>query len=181
MGISILKSKSGGYSMFLEKNNKIRAKLFSLVDSLTDEEFNTAPDTNSWSPKQIIEHLNRLESKIIEKMKLELANHASPMVKKKPIQLTTLRLIKVKAPEYAIPSSDFETKQVMKKELHETRMRLLSLYANHDFQVFQNKSLQHPAFGRVPLVQWFPFIGLHEKRHIKQLEKTMEKIKGHKK
>ncbi len=167
--------------MFLEKNNEIRAELFRLVDSLTEEEFNTAPDSTSWSPKQIIEHLIKLESKIIEGIKLELANPASPKVKKKPIQFSTIRLFKVKAPGYAIPSSIFVPKAAMKEELHQTRMRLLSLYANHDFQTFQNKSLKHPVFGRVPLGQWFPFVGLHEKRHVKQLEKTIEKIKGHKK
>ena len=181
MGISILKSKSGGHNMFLEKNNQIRADLFRLIDSLTDDEFNTAPDTNTWSPKQILEHLIKLESKIIEGIKLELANPSSPKVKKKPIQLTTIRLFKVKAPKYAQPTSSFETKQVMKEELHQTRMKLLDLYAKHDFQTFQNKSLSHPAFGRVPLGQWFPFVGLHEKRHIKQLEKIIKKIKGHKK
>ncbi|NME05449.1 DinB family protein [Psychrobacillus sp. BL-248-WT-3] len=166
--------------MFLEKNNTIRAELFRLVDSLSEEEFNQKPDQNSWSPKEIMEHLVKMENTIVKGIKSELADPNSPHAKKKPIQVSTLRLIKVKAPKYTVPKPDYETKEVMKSQLHAARMELLKVYANNDYQVFQDKSLKHPLFGRVPLVQWFPFVGLHEKRHLKQLEKTIKKIKGHK-
>lgn len=165
--------------MFLEKNNEIRADLFRLVDSLTEEEFNKKPDNNAWSPKEIMEHLVKMENTIVKGIKTEIANPQSPQVKKKPIGVSTFRLIKVKAPKHTVPKPDYETKEVMKNKLHEARMELLKVYADNDYQVFQKKSLKHPLFGQVPLVQWFPFVGLHEKRHLKQLEKTIKKIKGH--
>ena len=166
--------------MFLEKNNSIRAELFRLVDSLTEDEFNKRPDSHSWSPKEIMEHLVKMENTIVKGIKAELDNPNSPHARKKPIQVSTLRLIKVKAPKYTEPKPDYETKEVMKNLLHKARMELLKVYADNDYQVFQEKSLKHPLFGKVPLVQWFPFVGLHEKRHLKQLEKTIKKLKGHK-
>ena len=67
----------------------------------------------------------------------------------------------------------------MKSQLHQVRMELLALYKSNNSTVLEEKSLKHPIFGQVPLIQWFEFTGLHEKRHAKQLEKTIEKIKGH--
>ena len=166
--------------MFLEKNNKIRAELFQLVDSLTEEQFNEKPDPSSWSPKEIIEHLIKMENTITKGIQAQLVNPSSPTAKKKPIQLSTLRFIKVKAPSYTVPSDNFQKKEEMKQLLHEARMELLSVYTSTDVTELKAKSLKHPLFGQVPLVQWFPFVGLHEKRHVKQLEKTIEKLKGHK-
>lgn len=68
--------------MFLEKNNTIRAELFRLVDSLNEEEFNRKPDNNSWSPKEIMEHLVKMENTIVKGIKSELADPNSPHAKK---------------------------------------------------------------------------------------------------
>lgn len=165
--------------MFLEKNNDIRKNLFTQIDSLTNEQFNEKPDPESWSPKEIIDHLVRMEQTILIGIKKELANPMSQKARKKPIQLSTLRIIKVKAPTYTEPSHEYKRTEEMKRELHKVRMELLSLYKSNHLSTLKEKSLKHPIFGQVPLIQWFEFTGLHEKRHAKQLEKTIEKIKGH--
>ncbi|MFJ8064553.1 DinB family protein [Psychrobacillus sp. NPDC096426] len=167
--------------MFIGKNNEIRAALFQQVDTLTDMQFNQKPHSNSWSPKEILDHLVKMEHTITKGIKAQLSNPESPNAKKKPIQLSTLRFIKVKAPRHTVPTPDYETKEKMKTLLHAARMELLTVYTSSNFIELQKKSLKHPIFGQVPLIQWFPFVGLHEKRHLKQLEKTIEIIKGHKK
>ncbi|WP_391209465.1 DinB family protein [Psychrobacillus sp. L4] len=167
--------------MFIEKNNEIRASLYKQLDYITDEQFNRKTKEDAWSPKEIMDHLIKMEKTITKGIKQQLANPESPKAKKKPIQLTTLRVIKVKAPTHTEPSEEFQTKEEMKAALHQARMELLSVYQSTDKETLKNKSLKHPLFGQVPLIQWFPFVGLHEKRHRKQLEKTIEIIKGHKK
>lgn len=165
--------------MFIEKNNEIRKNLFQQIDSLTNEQFNENPDEASWSPIEIIDHLVKMELSIIKGIRKELKNPTSPSVKKKPIQLSTLRLLKVEAPAHTIPSSDYKRTEEMKAQLHHARMELLSLYKSSNPSILKEKSLKHPIFGQVPLIQWFTFTGLHEKRHAKQLENTIKKIKGH--
>ncbi|SES11760.1 DinB superfamily protein [Psychrobacillus sp. OK032] len=150
------------------------------MDTLTDLQFNEKPDTNAWSPKEIMEHLVKMEQTITKGIIDQLDNPESPSAKKKPIQLSTLRFIKVKAQRHTVPTSEYEKKEKMKALLHEARMELLSVYTSSNPNVLRSKSLRHPVFGKVPLIQWFPFVGLHEKRHLKQLEKTIEKLKGHK-
>ena len=166
--------------MFLEKNNEIRKNLFQQIDSLTNEQFNEKPNDASWSPKEIMDHLVKMELTIIKGIKKELANPTSPCAKKKPIQFSTLRIVKVEAPAHTVPSSEYKRTEDMKAQLHQARMELLSLYKSADPKTLKEKSLKHPIFGQVPLIQWFAFTGLHEKRHAKQLEKTIKKIKGHK-
>lgn len=179
MGIKKVQRKEWRNYMFIEKINEIRKNLFVQIDSLTNEQFNEKPDEDSWSPKEIIGHLVKMEHTIIKGIKKELDNPASPRAKKKPIQLSTLRIVKVKAPTHTVPSSEYKRTEEMKAQLHQARMELLSIYKSSNPSLLKEKSLKHPIFGQVPLIQWFEFTGLHEKRHAKQLEKTIEKIKGH--
>ena len=162
--------------MFLEDNNEIRKELFHTVEGLTDEQFNQKPANDGWSPKQIFEHLVRMETVIATNIARELKNPDSPKARKKPIGLSTNRLIKVEAPGYTTPTEDYKTKMEMQKELHESRLFLLDVYESSTKTIFKEKSFKHPIFGQVPLIQWFPFVGLHEKRHLKQLKKTIEKL-----
>ena len=162
--------------MFLEDNNKIRKELFQTIEGLTDEAFNQIPANGGWSPKQIFEHLVKMETVIATNIARELKNPESQKAKKKPIGLSTNRLIKVEAPGYTVPSGDFKSKLEMQKELHDARLFLLDVYESSQKVVFSEKSFKHPVFGQVPLIQWFPFVGLHEKRHLKQLKKTIKKL-----
>jgi len=162
--------------MFLEDNNEIRKELFEAIEGLSDEQFNTPPPKGGWSPKQIFEHLVRMETIIATNIARELKNPDSPKSKNKPIGISTNRLIKVEAPRYTAPTEDYKTKQEMQKEIHESRVLLLDVYESSTKDVFREKSFKHPIFGQVPLMQWFPFVGLHEKRHLKQLKKTIKML-----
>lgn len=160
--------------MFLEENNAIRKELFQSIEGLSEKQFNTTPSNGSWSPKQIFEHLVRMETVIATNIARELKNPKSTKSIKKPILLTTSRLLKVEAPGYTTPTEDYKSKQEMKKAIHESRLFLLDVYESSTKEVFREKSFKHPIFGNIPLIQWFSFVGLHEKRHLKQLKKVIK-------
>lgn len=159
--------------MALKENNKIRKELFRTIDGITDEEFNEIPPNGGWSPKQIFEHLAQMEVVIASNIAKELKNPDSLKVFKKPIFISTNRIIKVDAPGYTLPTDEYKTKMDMKKELYDSRIFLLDIYESGTNEIFRNKSFKHPIFGNIPLIQWFPFVGLHEKRHLKQLKNTL--------
>ncbi len=160
--------------MILGKNTVIRRELFQSIEELTDEQFNKIPSNGGWSPKQIFEHLVRMETVIATNIAQELKNPDSPKSMNKPIALSTIRFIKVEAPGYTAPTNEYKTKIEMKNELYDSRLFLLDVYESSTKEVLREKSFKHPIFGQVPLSQWFPFVGLHEKRHLKQLKKTIE-------
>ena len=162
--------------MIFENNNKVRRELFKAIEVLTDEQFNIKPENGGWSPKQILEHLALMETVIAKNIAKELKKPSSTKAIKKPIVVSTNRIIKVEAPGYTVPSDEFRTKEEMKEELHNSRLFLLDVYESLTKVDLVEKSCKHPIFGRVPLCQWFPFVGLHEKRHLKQLKLTIEEI-----
>ncbi|MHA6260175.1 DinB family protein [Sporosarcina sp. CAU 1771] len=159
--------------MILEGNYKVRNELLRTIQPLTDEEFNKIPEDGGWSPKQIFEHLELMESIVAKNIAKELKNPNSPKAMKKPIIVSTNRLIKIEAPSYTAPSNDYKTIEEMKIALYNSRIFLLDIYELSTKEVFREKSFKHPVFGDVPLIQWFSFVGLHEKRHLKQLKETI--------
>ena len=62
--------------------------------------------------------------------------------------------------------------------LNDSRKRLMSvLHTIEDKSILEEKSVNHPAFGELPLDQWVELIPLHEQRHIEQI-KEIKSILG---
>ena len=162
--------------MFKEDNEKIRNRILEIADGLRDEQLNQKPADGEWSAMQILDHLQLMENVIARNIAKELKRETSKKAMKRPIQVTVSRAFKVKAPSYTQPSEDFIGLAEMKERLAKSRMELNNVYDNADSVKLTEKSMPHPVFGNVPLVQWFPFVGLHEKRHLKQLESTLSKL-----
>lgn len=163
--------------MYKEDNQKVRQEVLEAVDGLPDDLLNRKPAEDEWSPMEVLEHLYLMEIYIAKNLSKQLAKEESEKAVKKPIQLTVNRMVKVDAPAPVVPSGEYRTLEDIKARLEESRIFLDSVYDGTTVEVLESKSMPHPVFGKVPLIQWFPFIGLHEKRHLKQLEKTIEKIK----
>ncbi|ALS78801.1 DinB family protein [Planococcus sp. ANT_H30] len=166
--------------MFKEDNAKIRNQILQAVEGMTDEKLNQKPSAEEWSALQILDHLQLMETTVAKGVSLELKNDASEKALKKPIALTANRSFKVEAPKNVIPTNDFVTLEEMKKRLNDSHNFLYEVYGLATPEQLAQKSMDHPVFGKVPLSQWFPFVGLHEKRHFKQLEKTLRKLDGEK-
>ncbi|HSJ39270.1 MAG TPA: DinB family protein [Planococcus sp. (in: firmicutes)] len=164
--------------MFKEDNEKIRNRILETAEGFSDEQLNHKPAQGKWSVMQILDHLQLMENVIARNIAKELERETSKKAMKKPIQITVSRAIKVDAPSYTQPSDDFVNLSAMKVKLEASRTRLNQIYDNASEEALKSKSLPHPVFGKVPLIQWFPFVGLHEKRHLKQLESLLSKING---
>lgn len=163
--------------MYKEANEKVRQQVLAAAEGLPDDLLNRKPAADEWSPMEVLEHLHLMEAYIAKNLSKQIAREESEKASKKPIQLTVSRMVKVDAPAPLVPTGEFFTLEEMKARLAESRVFLDSVYDATTEDVLESKSMPHPVFGKVPLIQWFPFIGLHEKRHLKQLEKTIGKLK----
>lgn len=69
------------------------------------------------------------------------------------------------------PSTEYISKKDLLKKLTHSRTPLLE-YINEikDESVIVDKSMKHPLFGPLSIIQMIEFIGLHEKRHIEQIK-----------
>ena len=162
--------------MFKEENDKIRTEILLAAVELPDDRLNAKPSEKEWSPMQILEHLHLMETVIAHNISKQLLKEESKKAMKKPIQMTVNRAIKVDAPEYVTPSEEWVALEDMKERLATSRELLNGVYDSSTEEILAAKSMPHPVFGKVPLNQWFPFIGYHEKRHLKQLEEAINKI-----
>lgn len=162
--------------MFKEDNEKIRNRILEIAEGFSDEQLNRKPAAGEWSAMQILDHLQLMENVIARNIAKELARETSKKAMKKPIQITVSRTFKVNAPSYTKPAEDFISLKEMKKKLARSRKELNSIYDQADTEKLNEKSMPHPVFKNVPLAQWFPFVGLHEKRHMKQLQSTLSKL-----
>ncbi|MFP3427108.1 DinB family protein, partial [Pseudoalteromonas sp. SIMBA_162] len=64
----------------------------------------------------------------------------------------------------------------LKEKLAMSRQELKSVVENADQHDLENKAYPHPAFGRMRLSQWIPFVGYHERRHLLQIKEVKEKL-----
>ncbi|QQK78726.1 DinB family protein [Salicibibacter cibi] len=151
-----------------------RKEVLASAENLTDDQLNREVEEGRWTIAQVLEHLYLIErglaAPIIQK---ELENDDSqPARKKKPIELTVDRSVqKVEATEPFQPSNEFMTFEEIKERLSQSRAILLkALETVEDEAILSQKSAKHPAFGTMDLAQWVEFIGLHERRHLLQIE-----------
>lgn len=160
------------------ENIKVRKRILQLIDGLTDEEFNGTPSCGGWSPKQIVEHLALMECRVATNIAKELKNPDSPRVFKKPIGVSASPLIKAYLLECTEPTDTYLSISETKERLHQSRNFLLDIYDSATEEEFRSKSIKHPIFGNVPLIQWFRFVGFHEKRHLRQLKRAVDLAKS---
>jgi DinB superfamily len=149
--------------------------------ALTPEELNFKPDAEIWSPAEIIEHVaivNRnilvLAGRLVDKATAE--GHAA-----KPGPIPTLGLLdilrdskgaKLKAPERIQPTGKFsvaESIQLIEQssaQLRELQPRVAELDG-------AAVTFDHPVFGPLNLYEWIVLIGLHQNRHLQQIEERL--------
>lgn len=159
----------------LKHLNSIRDQLVRTIHTIPDAMFNERPDPKTWSPREVAEHIARMDAHVARLMRE--GKTEDKKVLKKPIRLTTLRGIKVSAPAQLDPQEDAQSKDAIYQQLFDSRMQVLELYKQFTPTEKKEKAMKHPVFGYLSLRQWFVFLGYHEKRHLKQLDEILRQLK----
>ncbi len=160
----------------MEINEQARTELLNQVDGLSDEDINSKPSADKWSIKQIMEHLYLMEGAITKTIKDQLVSGAIEHVENKPIERSVNRDVKAEAPDFTIPGDDFLKLDDLKQRLAGTHEGLKELVNETDEEKLKARAYPHPAFGKVSLSQWIPFVGYHEMRHIEQIKEVKQAL-----
>ncbi len=166
-----------------EINDRVRAKLRSTVESLTDEQLNALPDGEKWSVGQVVEHvsmvaggLQRICAKLIAKAE------AAGSLSDGKIDMSTLAARsgdadaqKLEAPEFVHPTGGKTVAESLGllDEVSIGLRQLQPLYEKYDGNA--NK-FPHPYFGDLNANEWLILAGGHEARHMRQIQRILEKI-----
>lgn len=164
-----------------------RARLVERYNSLTETERTYRPEPNAWSADQIVEHLAVIEGgmiRLINKLlgKAEAAGiPAAADGSITPITMEGFNRIadanRFEAPAPVQPTGEktgavaLAALAASRDEIHALRSRLAAVDLS-------DVSFPHPFAGPLNLYQWLVFIGLHERRHLAQIERTVPKSSG---
>jgi hypothetical protein len=159
-----------------------RASLLRGVEGLSDEQqsFRASPD--GWSVAEIVEHLSLVEGSVARLLgsllgKAEAAGHAlSTGAPFAPVSIAEFversRAQKLNAPESARPTGAPLAESV--NRLLETRAAVHNLRPRFEVVDAAAVRFPHPAFGQLDLYQWLAFIGVHDARHLAQINALKE-------
>ena len=170
----------------LESIDEARERFNKRVAGLSDAQasFRSTPD--GWSVGETIEHVSLVDHQIVQlvyKMVAKAGERAhdddgavgnyqmTPFTFDDYIERG--RGEKYQAPERARPSGDVSIADSLAK-MRETRARLREMLPLFDSTNLAGVSFPHPAFGPLDPYQWLVLIGVHDDRHLRQLDALMQ-------
>lgn len=160
----------------MDYNITVREEVLQSVSGLSEEKLNKVVVNGHWTIMQVLDHLYLMEQSVVHVISNQLANGITETTSEKPIQYTINRSTKFDAPTFVIPSNDFISLDKMKSKLVASREALINVVNSTDQLLLKQRTYPHPAFGELSLHQWIPFVGLHEKRHLAQIEELKAKL-----
>jgi hypothetical protein len=173
-----------GVAQIFETIDETRERLYQRVEGLTDEQANAHTHANAWSVTDIMEHLTIMEDRLARMMKVMLAKAEGVSVDSnggtieiKPFSLD--RFIersqgeKYVAPEAVRPSGTVHLPDLLAR-MRASREELRALQPRIEATDLSMATYSHPAFGPLNFYQWLAFIGLHEQRHLDQIESVLQ-------
>ena len=150
-----------------------RKNLVQEINSLTDDEFNGQPGKEMWSIAQVCHHLVLVEKTTVKVIGWGVKEFLSTNIERRKVELILDRTKRIQAPKIVEPDEQPFDVQQMIDLLNDSRERLMSvLHTIEDKSILKEKSVNHPAFGELPLDQWVELIPLHEQRHIEQIKEV---------
>jgi hypothetical protein len=156
-----------------------RERLLGLVEGLTPAQWTFQPGEGRWSISQCLEHVTRVENRILGLIGKKLEEPPEPP---KPPELTSEkdtviskmvadRTNRRQAPEPALPTGQWGDPANLVAEFRKTSARTAQFVAEAG-DGLRNHFLPHPAFGEIDCYQWLLVLGLHGVRHAQQIEEV---------
>jgi uncharacterized damage-inducible protein DinB len=166
-------------------NDEIRERIRARVESLDEKQRSFHPDAGTWSVAEIVEHLAiiegnmvRLVSKLLGKIESE-ANEQTP-TPMPPFSLdeyaAQVSEVKLEAPETIRPGGAPLADSLAR--MRASRAALNALRPRVEAADGTRAEYPHPYFGPLNVYQWLAFIGMHEERHLGQIERLLAGMNG---
>jgi hypothetical protein len=153
-----------------------RAELKHAFDQVPSERWRTPPAADGWSAAHVAAHLEMVEAAIQRGAEKLLARPPvpTPLLKRLhfPVEMVQWRWPRARTP---IPLdeallADRETMVARLSAVRQKTYQLLDGLAGRDLRPFR---WQHPFLGNFNFYDWFKLIGLHERRHTKQIREIV--------
>ncbi|MCM3617753.1 DinB family protein [Sutcliffiella horikoshii] len=159
--------------MYYEQTYKAREELLELLKGVSEEQLHQKHDS-LWTVSQNVEHLYLIENKITNGLRkaIEVKNEVDE--KDLPLEkMLANRTYKVEAPEDITPSEHPYTKAELVDLLEQSRANLNMFIQEVDDIALHKYGFNHRWIGDLSSQQWVQLIGFHERRHLAQINETL--------
>ncbi len=166
-------------SQIFDEMDQIHSNFYQRVEAFSDDEIAARPSPDVWSVGEIIEHVSLVEQSILKLinvllMKAEAAGVAAnadgsiePISVEKIVERSSRE--KYQAPETACPTGNVSIADSVTR-MRSVRESLEQIRPRLQKTDLSNVSYPHPAFGPMNLYEWLILLGIHERRHLAQIE-----------
>lgn len=160
--------------------DETRGRLNERLTGLTAAQENFRPASGGWSIAEIAEHLSILEARLLAMMTVMITKAESANQKRagaasgfQPVSLDQFveRSLTEKyvAPETVRPQGKIPVREALER-LRRSRAGLAALRPRIEASDLTGARYTHPAFGPLNFYQWLILIGVHEDRHLRQID-----------
>jgi hypothetical protein len=155
-------------------NDAVRRRLVARVEGLDEVHANASE--GGWTVAQIVEHLSIAEPRItgaIDGMLAPTEGDSDDRKRFAPFSLDEYAEQargKIEAPEFLHPTGlPLAEGLACLKESRAALEALRPRFESADY----SRVLKHPAFGMLNAAQWLALLGMHEQRHLGQIERIL--------
>jgi hypothetical protein len=166
-------------------NKRIRERLKATLNDISPGEAAALPDGEKWTIQQIVEHVQmvdygtaRICARLLENAKVDasLSDGTVTISDAFDEKSTVIAGLKVEAPERVQPTGNVTIAEALERmdanvDMFESMRNDLSRFN------LSGPKFPHPYFGDITAAEWLLVAGGHERRHTKQIEKLIERIR----
>ena len=162
-----------------------RRELMSSFEGVDGERLCRQTAPGGWSVAQILEHLRMVESNVAALITKRVAKakeagigeekSTEPVLPSFEPCRATLETAVLSAPEMVVPRADIDISEAL-EGLESSREALRAAAVSANGLSLGEIKHTHPVLGEIDLYQWLIFVGHHEARHGKQIERTLKSI-----
>lgn len=162
--------------------DETRKRLSEQVTGLNSSQENFRAAAGGWSIAEIVEHLTILEERLLRLMTMmvkKAESEGGPRAADDSFAPVSLERIaerssreKYNAPEAVQPGGNIPISDLLER-MKQSRAELSALRPRLEAADLSAAHYPHPAFGALNLYEWLLMIGLHEARHLRQIEALM--------
>ena len=174
-------------SELVDFTNATRAALLDVAASVPANRFTDRPAPGRWSAAELLEHLARVESgcaRVIAKRAVAARESGVGAEREESTMLGALdgrhvtdRSSKLTAPEIVAPAGGFSREGAF-DAIAKSRTEFERAVADADGLALGEVKHTHVVLGEIDLYQWILFVGLHEQRHLAQLEEISSQLRA---
>lgn len=148
------------------------------LDLFDQGNINTVPFDGSWTGGQVAEHILMSVSGILETLTgPSVATNRNPGEHVKMFGEVFLNMdIKMKSPDFIIPSNSPKDKAFLRASLAKT-FDDIGVSAGNDDLTETCRSFEMPTIGLLTKTEWIQFAGFHTRRHAQQLKNIANCLK----